>query len=109
MKVILTKDVAGLGRAGDVKEVSDGYARNFLLLKHQALPATVQSLGKLQKEQQEKQAKIAKEVERARALKNKLDGKTLTLKGKANGENLFAARERTALRHLVELRLQIRH
>jgi len=91
MKIILTKDVAGIGRSGEVKEVSEGHARNFLLPRRLALPATVETLAKAQKEQAEKQAKVAKEHERALNLKHKLQGKVVTLKAKANGKNLFAA------------------
>ncbi len=91
MKVILTKDVMGLGRAGDVKEVSDGYARNFLLLRHFALPATVKALDKLQKEEQEHQAKVKKTQERFEQLKSKLENKVFTVKARADKTHLFAA------------------
>lgn len=91
MKVILTKDVAGLGRSGDVKEVSDGYARNFLLFRHLALPATVKALDKLQKEEQEHQAKVKKMQERFEQLKTKLENKIFTVKARADKTHLFAA------------------
>ena len=91
MKVILTKDVAGLGRAGDVKEVSDGHARNFLLPRRLALPATSSALTKLQKEEQERQDKLKRDQEKFLALKTKIEGKTFTLKGKSDKQNLFAA------------------
>ena len=71
-------------------EVSDGHARNFLLPKHLALPATSSLLAKVQKEEAEKQAKVKKETERFLAIKNKLEGKTITIKAKAEGKNLFA-------------------
>ena len=90
MKVILTKDVPSLGRAGDLKEVSDGHARNFLIPKHLALPATSEVLSKIQKEEQEKQAKLVREVEKFLKIKNKLSGKTITIKAKANKSILFA-------------------
>ena len=91
MKVILTKDVQGLGRSGDVKEVSEGHARNFLLPRKLALPATTVALERVQKEQQEKQAKVSKEHERASMLKHKLEAKKFSFKAKASGKNLFAA------------------
>ena len=91
MKVLLTKDVSGLGRAGDVKEVSDGHARNFLIPKHLALPATSEILRQVQKEEGEKQAKLAREQERFLAFKKKVEGRAVLLKGKAQGQNLFAA------------------
>lgn len=91
MKVILTKDVTGLGRAGDVKEVSDGYARNFLLLRHLALPATVKALDKLQKEELEHQAKVKKMQERFEQMKTKLENKVFAVKARAEKTHLFAA------------------
>ena len=56
MKVILTKEVAGLGHSGEVKEVADGYARNFLMLRGFAEMATPEKIDQLQ-ERQEKQQK----------------------------------------------------
>jgi large subunit ribosomal protein L9 len=91
MKVIFTKDVPGVGRAGDVKEVSDGYARNFLIPRHFGLPATSEILNKVQKEESEKQAKVAKDQERFIQLKNKFQNKNFTIKAKANKNSLFAA------------------
>ena len=40
MKVILSKDVQGTGKAGEVKDVADGYARNYLIPRKLAIPAT---------------------------------------------------------------------
>lgn len=91
MKVLLTKDVPSLGRAGEVKEVSDGYARNFLINRHLALPATAEVLDRVQKEQTAHQAKVAKDHERFLKLKHKLEHKTFTIKAKAEKNSLFAA------------------
>ena len=46
MKVILLKDIRGLGKKWDIKDVSEGYARNFLLSKNLVLPATSENLKK---------------------------------------------------------------
>jgi len=61
MKVILLKDVAKLGQRGEIKDVSDGYARNFLILQNLASPATPENLKKAEEEQKSK--KIQKEHE----------------------------------------------
>ena len=50
MKVIFLKDVKGQGKAGDIKEVSDGYAKNFLIKGSLAVPATDTSMNRLTKE-----------------------------------------------------------
>src|SRR5690606_11823461 len=91
MKLLLTKDVQGLGRVGDIKEVSDGHARNFLIPRGFALPATSGMLAKVQKEEQEKQQKVSKEQERIIQLKNKLAGKQFEVSAKASDSSLFAA------------------
>lgn len=103
MKVILTKDVSRLGRAGEVREVSDGHARNFLLPKHLALPATRQLLGKIQKEQAEKQQKLQRQRQEAQALKYKLENKIFTVKAKASKERLFAAVHERDIAQVIHL------
>ena len=55
MKVILTKEVAGLGHSGEVKEVADGYARNFLMLRGFAEMATPEKIDQLKKRQEKQQ------------------------------------------------------
>jgi large subunit ribosomal protein L9 len=101
MKVIFTKDVPGLGRIGDVKEVSDGHARNFLIPKHLALPATGETLSRIQKEESEKQVRFVKDIERLMKVKNKLEGKTVTIKAKANKTILFAGLHEKDVAHAI--------
>lgn len=92
MKVILTRDLAKVGRKHEVKEVADGYARNFIIARGFGLPATRENLGQLAvwiKEQgrdERAQATILAE------LKEKMGEKTLILKAKANAQgHLFAS------------------
>lgn len=91
MKLILTRDVKGLGRIGEVVEVSDGYARNFLIPKHLALPATTAKLTQIQKEEMELEARIAKQVAMTQDLKKRLEKTVIEIQAKTNGEKLFAA------------------
>ena len=86
MKVILKQDVKGTGKKGEVLEVSDGYAKNFLLKKglaEQASSVAVNSL-KLQKEAEERRR--AEEVRAIRELAAKMDKSKVTLSIKC-GEN----------------------
>ncbi|MBR3308171.1 MAG: 50S ribosomal protein L9 [Lachnospiraceae bacterium] len=78
MKVILTQDVKSLGKAGDMVEVSDGYARNFILAKKKGVEATSENLNnlKLKKANEEKRAKEL--LEEAKAFSAQLS--TLELK-----------------------------
>jgi large subunit ribosomal protein L9 len=92
MKVILLKDVKGIGRKFDEKNVSDGYAANFLLPKKLAIPATGQSA--LQIAELKKQSELQKTGEKQKLNENlsRLAGKTVTLKMKANeAGHLFAS------------------
>jgi large subunit ribosomal protein L9 len=101
MKVLLTKDVKGLGKSGDVKEVSDGHARNFLIPKHLALPATSSVLAQVQKEEQERQLKIVRDIERFMKIKGKLENKTITIKAKASKSILFAGLHEKEIAHAI--------
>ena len=92
MKVILTGDIKSLGKEGEVKEVADGYARNFLIPRGLAVEATS---GKM-KETEEKKERLEKQKDRetaqAQVLKNKLDGKIVVLQARAGGaDKLFGA------------------
>ena len=91
MKVILSKDVSGLGRKNEVKEVSEGHARNYLIPRHLAVPATTPVLQRIQKEEREQQEKVKKHQQAMLVLKQTLEHKSFTLSGKADKNKLFAA------------------
>lgn len=86
MKVILLEDVRSLGKKGEVVNVSDGYARNFIFKKNLGLEATPKALNdlKLQKQNDEKIA--AENLEKAKALADELSGKSVTLSIKAGSD-----------------------
>jgi large subunit ribosomal protein L9 len=90
MKVILIKDVSGLGRAGDVKDVADGYGRNFIVGKGFGVVAAQSQIDRITKEQKEKAAKTAKEISKLADLHNRINNHTVTIKKPANGNKLFA-------------------
>ena len=83
MKVLLTSDVKGKGKSGDVVNVNDGYARNFILPKKLGVEATAKNLNDL-KLQKANAAKVAAEqLAEAKAMAEKLAGLSVTLKMKA--------------------------
>lgn len=84
MKVIFLKDVKGQGKKGEIKEVSDGYAINFLIKKGYALKKTEGSLQKLKEEIKENQELDLKNREEALKLKEKLEKITLEFKVKSS-------------------------
>lgn len=87
MKVLLLKDVNGTGKAGEVKDVKDGYGKNFLIGKGLALHATNDVLAKYRAEQKRKAATEAKEILEANKLSEVLNSTKLTIAHKigANG------------------------
>lgn len=87
MKVLLLKDVQGTGKAGEVKEVKDGYGKNFLIGKGLALHATNEVLAKYKAERKRKAEKEAAEIAEAKELSEKLNSTKLTIQHKigANG------------------------
>lgn len=92
MKVIFVQDVKGSGKKGEMKEVSDGYARNMLLKKGLAVEATPENINHLQGQQASAQHKIDVEKATAQENKTKLDGKQVVIKAKAGtGGRLFGS------------------
>lgn len=92
MKVILLKDVKGLGKAGDLVNAKDGYARNFLIPKGLAVEATKSNLSKWEKDMELKRQKEKEEYEEALKLKEKIESITVEIKSKAGeGGKLFGS------------------
>ena len=86
MEVIFIKDLKGQGKAGDKKNISDGYAKNFLIPKGYAVEATASNLNNLKGKKESEAYKKQQELENALMLKEKLEKITVILKAKA-GDN----------------------
>lgn len=91
MKVVLLADVKKIGRKGEVKDVSDGYARNFLLNKKLAQVATEMNVAQAQKEAAKKRAELMEQLEAQRKLLAELKGVEVTIKAKSKGGKLFGS------------------
>ncbi|QDY84854.1 50S ribosomal protein L9 [Paenibacillus polymyxa] len=92
MKVIFIKDMKGQGKKGQVKEVSDGYAANFLLPRGIARPATEGNMKTLENQNAAEEKRKQEEKEEAQVLGKKLEEATIQLKAKAGeGGRLFGA------------------
>ena len=100
MKVILLDDVSKLGHRGDVRDVSDGYARNFLIPKKLALSATqgnLQNLDHIKKQQSAKADRIKGDAE---ALRDRIEALTYEERRQASEEGkLFGS---VTSQHIVE-------
>ncbi|MDY4488365.1 MAG: 50S ribosomal protein L9 [Candidatus Limivicinus sp.] len=92
MKVIFNVDVRGQGKKGEMKEVSDGYARNYLLPRKLATEATADNLNALKLKEKAKAAQMAKEKAQAEENAKKLSGVQVIIRAKAgSGGKLFGA------------------
>lgn len=110
MKVVLKKDVPKLGNKFQVVEVSDGYARNFLLPMGLAEPATPSLLKEIEKRQQMEQQKEQRDLDRAQRLAHRLSNIVLDIKVPAGESGRLyhsvSAQEivaRLKERHMIEL------
>ena len=92
MKVIFNTDVRGQGKKGELKEVSDGYARNYLLPRKLATEATADNINALKLKEKAKAAQIAKDRAKAEEYAKKLGAVQVVVRAKAGGAGkLFGA------------------
>lgn len=92
MKVIFLKDVKGTGKKGEVKEVSVGYAQNFLFKNNVAIEATAANLSKLEGQNKRAEKDAAEVLAEAKQLKEKIDNITVEMKAKSGeGGRLFGS------------------
>jgi len=109
MKVLLIKDVKGLGKAGEIKNVKDGYARNFLLPKGFAKLATDEVIKAWKEEQKKKEEELKKEISKINELKEKIEKTTLIIKHKlgANGQLYGAITNNEVANELLKKGIEI--
>lgn len=92
MKVILQQDVKGQGKKGQLVDVSDGYARNFLFPRKLAVNATTDNMNKMQLQEKARRAQEVKERAEAEAVAEQLRGCVVKLSARAgSGGRLFGA------------------
>ncbi len=109
MKILLIKDVKGLGKAGEIKNAKDGYARNFLIPKGYAKLATDEVIKEWQEEQKRKEEELKKELAKLNELKEKIENITLHIKHKlgANGQLYGAITNKEVAEKLKEQGIEI--
>lgn len=91
MRIILLKDIVNVGKRGEIKDVSDGYARNFLLIHNLALPAILGNIRKLEQELRKKAESKEKTYERFSALKTALAERGIVIRKNADEKGTFYA------------------
>lgn len=92
MKVIFIKELPGTGKQGEIKEVKDGYARNYLIPRGFAIEATEENIRRLERENEISSARKKKELTRAKEIKKIVEEGSITIMSKAGqDEKLFGA------------------
>ena len=91
MQVILRTDVAGLGKRGDIVDVADGHARNFLLPKGHAMKATDGAVDQAAKMRRSRDLKDASDRDAATTIASTLVPKVITISAKAHDDKLFGS------------------
>lgn len=92
MKVVFLKDVKGKGKKGEVKNVADGYAQNFLIKNGYAVEASNQALSQLQGQKKLEEKNAAAELQAAKDLKEQLEKLEVVIKAKSGeGGKLFGS------------------
>ena len=108
MKIILLKDVEKLGKEGEIKEVAEGYARNFLIPQNFAKPATDQAIQEVEFEKEKKKMADQMELEETQKLAEQLDGRELFIKVKEKEGKLFGSvNEKTIAKSFADENLKI--
>ena len=87
MKVIFLEDVANIARSGEIKEVANGYARNFLIPQKLALPAKPETLKAVEAQLETKRRSRAKTELELQEVADQLDGKEIVLKARTGGKD----------------------
>ena len=102
MKVILTKDIEGLGNEGDIIIVKPGFARNFLLPKGLAINFSSNQLTKIENELKQQERKIEREKEGLSEILNQLSSLEVSIKAKSeDNEKLFGSVTKADIEQLL--------
>jgi len=86
MRIVLRDDVENLGKKGDLVDVADGYARNYLVPRGLALKATAGNQKQADAMRRNREVRETREREAAQTLAEQFEGRTITIKARAGGE-----------------------
>lgn len=102
MKVVLKREVKNVGKAGDMKNVSDGYAMNYLLPQGLAEAATKAALARIEREERMKQAEAERGVKRSAEAAKRLAGSRIVMKRETKGRKLFGSVREAEIADAIE-------
>jgi len=105
MKVVFLEDVQGVANGGEIKEVKNGFARNYLIPKKLAIPATQNSMQRVQKLTKQAEEKRIKVIANFKALTEELDGMQISIESRAgaNGKLFGSVTDTIIAQKLSEL------
>lgn len=113
MKVVFLKHVPQIGEQGEVKEVADGYAKNFLIPQKLALPASQNNIEQINSVKRQKEKNATMDLIKAEKLASRLEGMELIIKTKANDKGkLFGAIAETEISAALKkksIKLDLKH
>lgn len=102
MKVVLKSEVKNVGKKGDIKNVSDGYAMNYLFPKRLAEAATPAVLVRMEREQEARQAEAERGAKAAVETAKQLAGSRIVMKRETKGRKLFGSVRETEIAEAIE-------
>ena len=107
MKVVFVKDIKNIGKKGEIKEMNDGYARNFLIAKGFAVQATSGVIQKIEKETAEKNASHTRKIQELKKLADSIKGLKLhfTLKAGDKGELFGSVGQKEIEKQLIQYKV----
>lgn len=91
MKVVLLQDVKGIGKADEIREVSEGYARNFLFPKHLAVQALEKNIRELSDRKRKESKESERELQELQGLAGRLEGLEILVKEKSSEAGVLYA------------------
>lgn len=108
MKVVLLKDVPGTGKKGEIKNVADGYAQNFLFSNHLAILATPAVVAQEEASEKKRVKQMNEELKDSQKFATKIDGQEITIKEKANDSGkLYSAVGATKIAQEIKKQLGV--
>ena len=91
MQIILLQDVKNVGKKGQIKNVPDGYARNFLLAKKLAAVATQSTISQVKTEEAKRNQQFALEKQEIQKTASEINGKRIVIKARSKNGKLFGS------------------
>ncbi|MFA6525971.1 MAG: 50S ribosomal protein L9 [Candidatus Buchananbacteria bacterium] len=105
MKILFVKDVKGTAKRGEIKDVAEGYGLNFLIPQGFAVMSTPENMAKMKRESEKKVKTKEKVIDQSKVLADKIKGKRIEIKAKANeAGKLYASVSEAEVKSALKLK-----